>query len=131
MTLSVPGLMLRSRLGQTEGSPVCVAADDAAGAEDLDSSVTGDSADGVSMIFVCFNYSFTILKHDSSMLDRIGWTGGTYSRTSLRLPGRTCEKEQSVQSNSSQKSDRNKHTTAISSYNISAAICIIILLCLP
>lgn len=36
--------MLRGGLGQSEGAPVCVAADYAAGPEDLDTSITRNSS---------------------------------------------------------------------------------------
>lgn len=42
--------MLRGGPGQSEVAPVCVAADYAAGPEDLDTSVTGDSVKTVSEI---------------------------------------------------------------------------------
>lgn len=50
VTVCIPGLMLRGGPGQSEVAPVCVAADYAAGPEDLDTSVTGDSVKTVSEI---------------------------------------------------------------------------------
>lgn len=44
MTFSVSGLMFCGDLGQTEGTPVGVAANDATGADDLGTGITGDSA---------------------------------------------------------------------------------------
>ena len=43
VAISVSGLMFCGNLGKTEGAPVGVSADDAAGADDLGTGVTGDS----------------------------------------------------------------------------------------
>jgi hypothetical protein len=48
MALAVSGLVLGGDLGQAEGTPVCIAANDAAGADDLNSGVTGDPVLGIS-----------------------------------------------------------------------------------
>lgn len=42
VTLAVSGLVLGGDLGQAEGTPVGIAANDAAGADDLDTGVTSD-----------------------------------------------------------------------------------------
>lgn len=44
VTFGVSGLVFRGDPGQAEGAPVGVAANDAAGADDLGASITGDSA---------------------------------------------------------------------------------------
>lgn len=44
LAVCIPGLVLRGGLGQSEGAPVGVAADYAAGPEDLDTRITGDSS---------------------------------------------------------------------------------------
>lgn len=87
VTVCIPGLMLRGGPGQSEVAPVCVAADYAAGPEDLDTSVTGDSV-------IRLANSVAFYRNIESTHDRRA--GGeqrsreTYSRTSWRLPGRTC-----------------------------------------
>lgn len=48
VALAVSGLMLGGDLGQAEGTPVGVAANDAAGADDLDTGVTSNSVHEIS-----------------------------------------------------------------------------------
>ena len=43
LAIRIPGLVLRGRSGQSEGTPVGVAADYAARPEDLNTGITGDS----------------------------------------------------------------------------------------
>jgi hypothetical protein len=47
VAFAVTGLVLGGDLGQAEDAPVGVAADDTAGADDLSTSVTGNSVKGV------------------------------------------------------------------------------------
>jgi hypothetical protein len=87
----VPGLMLRCGLREAKDAPVGVSADDAAGAEDLDACITGDS--GGVLVRLYINAVVYLLEEVD-----VRWYGwdrmvidveDTYSRTSLRLPGRT------------------------------------------
>jgi hypothetical protein len=50
VTLAVSGLVLGGDLGQAEGTPVCIAANDAAGADDLNTGVTSDPIIGISYL---------------------------------------------------------------------------------
>lgn len=87
VTICIPGLMLRGGPGQSEGAPVRVAADYAARPENLDTSVTRNSV-------IRLANSVAFYRNIESMHDRRAGEGrrrrSTYSRTSWRLPGRTC-----------------------------------------
>ena len=87
VTICIPGLMFRGGPGQSKVAPIRVAADYAAGPEDLNTSVAGDSIMGLANS-VSF-YRNTESTHDRRAREEQR-SRETYSRTSWRLPGRTC-----------------------------------------
>jgi hypothetical protein len=80
IALGVSGLMLGCRFGKTKGTPIRVSADYATGVEDLEPNIARDSEDAIS---VGQMDEWRLCSRDDGRT--------TYSRTSLRLPGRTCE----------------------------------------
>lgn len=57
VSVGVSGLVFRGRLWESEGAPVCVASDYAAGAEDLEAGITGDSG----LVLVTFWFGFGLV----------------------------------------------------------------------